>query len=84
MPQIEITNLNFTYPGRSEPTLNRINTTVEKGDFVLLTGKTASGKSTLLKTINGLIPHSSRGECQGNVRIDNFNVSDLTLADIGQ
>ena len=84
MPQIEITNLNFTYPGRSEPTLNCINTTVEKGDFVLLTGKTASGKSTLLKTINGLIPHSSRGECQGNVRIDNFNVSDLTLADIGQ
>lgn len=84
MSQIEITNLNFTYPGRSEPTLNRINTTVEKGDFVLLTGKTASGKSTLLKTINGLIPHSSRGKFQGNVRIDDFNVSDLTLADIGR
>ena len=84
MPQIEITNLNFTYPGRSEPTLNHINTTVEKGDFVLLTGKTASGKSTLLKTINGLIPHSSRGKFQGNVRIDDFSVSDLTLADIGR
>ncbi|HIA70511.1 TPA: ABC transporter ATP-binding protein [Candidatus Poribacteria bacterium] len=84
MSQIEITNLNFTYPGRLEPTLNQINITVEKGDFILLNGKTASGKSTLLKAINGLIPHASSGELRGNVRIDNFNVSDLTLADIGR
>ena len=84
MSQIEISDLSFTYPGRLEPTLNHINTTVEKGDFILLTGETASGKSTLLKTINGLIPHASSGKLQGNVRLDDFNVSDLTLADIGR
>ena len=55
MSQIEITNLNFTYSGRLEPTLNQINITVEKGDFILLNGKTASGKSTLLKAINSVL-----------------------------
>ena len=82
MPQIEISNLSFTYLGREKPTLNCISIAVEKGDFILLTGETSSGKSTLLKTINGLIPHTSRGKFQGNVRIDGLSVSDLTLSEI--
>ena len=84
MSQIEISNLSFTYLGREEPTLNGISIAVEQGDFILLTGETSSGKSTLLKTINGLIPHTSRGKFQGNVRIDGLSVSDLTLSEIGR
>ncbi|MBB16708.1 hypothetical protein CMK22_15645 [Candidatus Poribacteria bacterium] len=84
MSQIEISNISFTYLGREEPTLNGISIAVEQGDFILLTGETSSGKSTLLKTINGLIPHTSRGKFQGNVRIDGLSVSDLTLSEIGR
>jgi energy-coupling factor transport system ATP-binding protein len=66
---IEIKDLWYTYPGRSEPTLKGINLRVEKGEFVLLTGPTGCGKSTLLKTLNGIIPHESGGLFSGSVKV---------------
>ena len=52
---IEIRDLWYTYPGRTEPTLKGVNLKIEEGEFVLLTGPTGCGKSTLLKTLNGII-----------------------------
>ncbi len=75
MVPIQIENLIFTYPSRTAPTLNGINLNISAGDFVLLTGPTGCGKTTLLRTINGLIPHSSAGTLYGSVTVDNQNVT---------
>jgi cell division transport system ATP-binding protein len=46
--------------------LQDVNTTVSKGEFVYLVGKTGTGKSSLLKTLYGDIPlHDGEGEVVG-------------------
>jgi energy-coupling factor transport system ATP-binding protein len=77
--QIEIENLNFTYPSRNELTLRGLNLTVKPGEFILLTGPTGCGKSTLLRSLNGLIPHASGGKLSGCVRIDGVNLAEQPL-----
>jgi len=64
---IEIKNLTFAYQGRDKPTLRDLNLMVKKREFVLLTGPTGCGKTTLLKALNGLIPHESTGIMEGSV-----------------
>ena len=75
MVPIQIDNLFFTYPSRTTPTLNGINLDISAGEFVLLTGPTGCGKTTLLRTINGLIPHASAGTQSGSVTVGNQNVT---------
>ena len=62
MELIEIKDLTYTYPGASVPTLRHMNLTVERGDFLAIIGNNGCGKSTLCKTMNGLIPHFISGE----------------------
>ena len=31
--------------------------TVQTGEFILLTGRSGCGKTTLIRSLNGLIPH---------------------------
>ena len=84
MSQIEIRDVSFTYPSRSEPSLKRVNAEVKCGEFILLTGPTGCGKSTLLRTLNGLIPHASGGVLSGKVTIDETYLADQSLAVICQ
>lgn len=81
---IEIKDLWYTYPGRSEPTLKGINLRVEKGEFVLLTGPTGCGKSTLLKTLNGIIPHESGGLFSGSVKVKGMETTDSNQMEISK
>lgn len=66
---IKIENLNFTYGNSDEPALKRVNLEVAAGELVLITGSTGSGKSTFLKTINGLAPHFTGGRFSGIISI---------------
>ena len=53
---IRIRELNFTYNGAEKPTLRNINLTIEDGQFVLITGASGGGKSTLCRCFNGWCP----------------------------
>ena len=70
MSKIEIKNLTFTYPGADAPTLRSLSAEIEEGDFIAIVGNNGCGKSTLCKTLNGLIPHFILGDMEGVVRID--------------
>ncbi len=80
MVPIQIENLSFTYPSRETATLHGINAEISPGDFVLLTGPTGCGKTTLLRTMNGLIPHASSGTLMGAVRVNGEDVTSQLLA----
>ncbi|MCI5210105.1 MAG: ATP-binding cassette domain-containing protein [Candidatus Electrothrix sp. ATG2] len=58
---IKVDNLSFTYPGKAQPVLKDISFRVRAGEFVLITGPTGCGKTTLLKCLNGIIPHAKEG-----------------------
>ena len=77
---IEIEDLTYTYPGAETPILDHVNLQVEKGDFLAVVGNNGCGKSTLCKTLNGLIPHFITGEFSGRVLVDGVNTLE---ADVG-
>ena len=80
MGSIEIENLHFTYPSRNTPTLRGIDARVDPQAFILLTGPTGCGKSTMLRTLNGLIPHASGGKLSGSVRVNGASVAKQPIA----
>ena len=80
MVPIQIENLSYTYPSRETPTLHDINADISPSDFVLLTGPTGCGKTTLLRAMNGLIPHASSGTLTGAVRVNGKDVASQSLA----
>ena len=61
MNVVEIEHLCYTYPGADKPTLQDVDLTIEKGDFLAIVGNNGCGKSTLCKTLNGLIPQFITG-----------------------
>ncbi|MFQ5772009.1 MAG: energy-coupling factor ABC transporter ATP-binding protein, partial [bacterium] len=81
---IKTTDLNFTYAGRAEPTLNGINFEVNIGEFVLLTGTTGCGKTTLLKCLNGIIPHESSGRMDGTVFVNGLDTQKCKMSNLTQ
>ena len=55
MKAIEIKNLSFRYSGEEKYAVKNLSLEIEKGSFVAIVGRNASGKSTLAKLVNGLI-----------------------------
>ena len=58
MVSYEIKDLDFTYPLNKTKSLNNINLTIHRGEFVVICGKSGCGKSTLLRHLKpNLAPH---------------------------
>ena len=84
MNKIEIDHLTFTYPGAEEPTLKDLSLTVEDGDFLAVVGNNGCGKSTLCKTLNGLIPHFIVGDMEGMVKIDGVDTREQEIGSLAK
>jgi len=69
MEGIDITDLDYRYPGADERILSRVDMRVEAGETRLLLGPSGSGKSTLARCIAGLVPQSTGGTVNGRVRV---------------
>ena len=81
---IEIKNLTFTYPGAKAPTLKQVDVSIEKGDFLAVIGNNGCGKSTLCRTLNGLIPHFITGDMEGDVFIDGKNTKEEEIGTLAK
>ena len=81
---VELKNVRFRY-GSDERreygaySLSGVDLTIRDGEFVLLTGPSGCGKTTILRLINGLIPHFYPGRVEGEVRIDGKAVGSREL-----
>lgn len=54
---LEVKGLSYTYP-QSESGITDIGFRLERGKFLVITGRIGSGKSTLVRTLLGLLPKS--------------------------
>jgi energy-coupling factor transport system ATP-binding protein len=59
-------HFSFTYADSETPSLSDVTLKIRKGEFVLLTGKSGCGKTTLTRCVNGLIPDFFEGKLFGN------------------
>lgn len=65
-------NVTISYGDGSTPTVEKLSLQIEEGDRVAILGKTGSGKTTLIKSLLGLVPVSS-----GHIRMGGVDVRDL-------
>ena len=72
---IKIKDFTFHYSGAEKPALKDINLEIEDGEFVLVTGPSAGGKSSLCRCINGLIPHFYGGKVAGRVEVQGLDTA---------
>ena len=70
MPFIEIESVSYSYPESSRPALGGVSVTIGEGEYVAVVGANGSGKSSLLRLLNGLRVPSS-----GEVRVDGHATS---------
>ncbi|WP_042454911.1 ABC transporter ATP-binding protein [Neobacillus dielmonensis] len=83
-PVIEFINFGFKYRSQAKPTLTNINFTVYEGEKVLIVGPSGSGKSTIGHCINGLIPHSYKGDITGQLKIIGMDTSTEPISAISK
>ena len=69
MDAVVIENVTYKYPGSREYAVENINLTVREGEFLVITGPSGGGKSTICRLMNGLIPHFYGGEFKGRVLV---------------
>ena len=74
---ITFEGFSFRYEESKEFTLKDVNVTVKTGEFILLTGRSGCGKTTLIRSLNGLIPHFYPGEMKGDIRMDGASLLDM-------
>ncbi|AOT06768.1 ABC transporter ATP-binding protein [Pseudoalteromonas luteoviolacea] len=72
---IQISDLTFSWPGQSTPTLKINHLHIEKGEQLFLHGPSGSGKSTLLGLLAGI--HTAQ---HGEIKILNENLAALNDA----
>jgi energy-coupling factor transport system ATP-binding protein len=63
-------DVTITYPDSAGPVLEHVNLRIPEGELVLVVGRTGTGKTTLLRAINGLVPHFTGGTLSGRVVVD--------------
>jgi energy-coupling factor transport system ATP-binding protein len=68
-PALAVDSLTYSYARAAAPALLDVSLEVAPGEFVLLAGRSASGKSTLLRAACGLVPHFHGGEVEGRVEV---------------
>ena len=80
-PIIEFKDFSFKYNSQAEPTLKNINLKINKGEKILLAGPSVSGKSTIGRCLNGLIPNINQGEVKGKCLVNGKDITSTSLFD---
>lgn len=75
-PIIELKEYSYRYTSNDELVLKDITLTINEGDFVGVVGCNRAGKSTLCKSIVGILPFVSGGDWGGEIVIDGKSLNE--------
>ena len=79
---IRFDNVSVVYDGETVPVLRNVTLHIPEGELVLVVGRTGSGKSTILRAVNGLVPHFTGGTLTGRVTVDGRDTRDHLPRDL--
>ncbi|CAB5239011.1 unannotated protein [freshwater metagenome] len=74
---IRFTNVSLVYPNSINTVIEDLSFTINEGEMVLVMGPTGSGKSSLLRLINGLVPHHTGGILAGDISVDGISTQSV-------
>jgi energy-coupling factor transport system ATP-binding protein len=66
---IEFKNVSLIYPNSARTVIEDLTFEVGEGELVLIIGHTGVGKSSVLRLINGLVPHHTGGILSGEIKV---------------
>jgi energy-coupling factor transport system ATP-binding protein len=72
-PRIDIAALRYCYPDTGEAALDDVELALD-GGLCVVAGPSGGGKSTLLRLLNGLVPHMYGGHIRGRAQVDGHDV----------
>lgn len=81
---IHIRDLSFTYQDEKKPALEGISLDLQAGEFLGIIGPAGAGKTTLARTVSGIIPHHYKGDFYGSVTIDGRDTVDTPLLELSR
>lgn len=84
MTLAHVDNVTFLPSGAARPALRDLTLTVDAGTITLVRGSSGGGKSTLLRTFSGLVPHFRGGTFAGRVLVDGIDTRRASVAELGQ
>lgn len=79
---ISIEHLTYIYNKQKKPVLEDVNLALHEGDFLVVTGESGSGKSSLCMAMTGAIPHYFGGVMKGMVYVDGQATTQTTISDL--
>jgi energy-coupling factor transport system ATP-binding protein len=82
---IRFERVGFRYAEEAAPVLAGVDLEIDEGELCLVVGRTGTGKSTLLRAVNGLVPHFTGGILSGRVTVAGRDTRDhppRELADV--
>lgn len=77
-------NLGFQYAGSKKAAITSIDLTVRKNEFILLTGASGCGKTSLCRCFNGLIPNFYQGQWTGTLQVDGLDVTSQPTSELSR
>lgn len=79
---VKIKNVTFSYGEENNKSIDNLSLEIKKGEFVILCGRSGCGKTTVTRLINGLIPHFHEGKIEGEVIVNDKDISKIELSDL--
>ncbi|SNT47651.1 energy-coupling factor transport system ATP-binding protein [Streptosporangium subroseum] len=79
---IKLRGASVRYHSTGRQVLAGVDLAVGPGDLALVSGPSGGGKSTLLRLLNGLIPHAYRAEVTGEVLVGGRPVAEQTIREL--
>jgi energy-coupling factor transport system ATP-binding protein len=79
---LRLEDVTYAYAGAPRPSLRDVSLSVAPGEFVVVAGRSASGKSTLLRAAAGLVPHFHGGTFGGRVLVARLDTREHGPGDV--
>lgn len=77
---IKIKNVSFTYPESETPAIDNISLDIKRGSWTSIIGHNGSGKSTIIRLINGLLVPDEKGKPE--IEVDGLKLNDDTVWEV--